>query len=146
MPNQKLTFDDLNRIEKIGLIWQDIDEHCIGIDDNDYAVYKSDGLSKLNSESSPFIQAKTDYENGRHSGDCTHAPGSCVTCHWHDMVSNGYEISVYLAREQSFGTKQLMHFVSYQYSWETQTEHVAMLASVLRDQLTKRGLDLNNAN
>ena len=44
---------------------------------------------------------KKDWIEGEHCGDCIKAPCTCTVCFWQDLLVNGYNISLGLARENS---------------------------------------------
>lgn len=93
-------------IELFGIIGQEIYDHCYKEWEKDNWYFKDVPL-KIDAKFWDGI--REEWMKGQHCGDCIKAPCTCTVCMWQNLLEEGYNISLGLAREISgyFGNQHI---------------------------------------
>ena len=82
----------LTRIEKLGLLLNEIDE-CLSVDDDGNWFFRQ---AEITLDDLNIIDCKIDWEHGNHCGDCMNFPASCCVCFWAGLVERGSDLALAL--------------------------------------------------
>jgi hypothetical protein len=95
----------LSRIEKLGLLLNEIEEWCLILNrENDLVFMDSEiTLQNINIEG-----CKQDWEAGKHFGDCTNFASSCCACFWQRIVEQGSLLALALTPESDITIEQIV--------------------------------------
>ena len=85
-----------SKIELLGIIYELIFEDCYKPWEEDNWYFKD---APLELDPEYWQSIKEDWIKGEHCGDCIKAPCTCTVCYWQQLLQDGCDIALGLAKE-----------------------------------------------